>query len=149
KLAAFKSALTQTQTLAVAATLLSMEQERHQKEEPRYEPIFSAEELADAIAAWIGLLKERAADVTLMLADTELASNLFRWRDFNTIAEPREWASKTAENPEHVVALLRRFMSVGNRQTVGDFVSTMHESFRMQYFDDLLPVETVLASIAK
>ena len=40
-------------------------------------------------------------------------------------------------------------MSVGTTQAMGDYVATKMESFRAEYFNDMLPIEQVVDGISK
>ena len=89
-------------------------------------------------------LEIAARDISEMLSNDSLVSNLYDWRRFAGTNAPQAWAVGVITNDAATVPkMLERFMSVGSAHGMSDHVASRTEAFRKQYFDDLMPLGDV------
>lgn len=145
----FENALTESTPLGAAAFVLSLEGQALDEPDPRSPPIFTREDLVALTRLWILRVEVQAADVAAIIERPNLVSLLYRWKQFGDDEAPKAWATSCAKVPGNVVPLLRQFVNRGMSQSSNDLVATVTESFRVDNFRDLLPLEVVRASLAQ
>jgi predicted KAP-like P-loop ATPase len=89
----------------------------------------------------ICLTKIRAAANSGALAGhAQLASILYRWRDWSSIDEPRAWVETLTQSDEGVLALLVAFLQISTSQTIGDHAATSRWSIRLDSLEPLTDI---------
>lgn len=147
--AVFESALREDTPLGAAAFVLSLQQKALDEPDPRSPPIFTRDDLTALTALWVRRIETSSAEVATFLRTPNVVSRLYRWKQFGGDEAPQAWATACATVPENIVPLLRQFVNRGLSQSVNDLVATVTESFRVENFRDLVPVEVVRASLAQ
>lgn len=99
----------------------------------------------------IGVDKIRNAAADGRLLDRhDLASLLFRWRDWADGTEPRQWVGNvTAGSPSGSLAFLRGFLNKGTSQTIGDHVARIRYSMRYSELESFADIEALDTEITK
>jgi predicted KAP-like P-loop ATPase len=88
-------------------------------------------------------IKGAAAEGQL-LGRYDLAYLLFRWRDWDSEAEPRQWASSVSGgSPANALALLRAFLHKGTSQTIGDNVARTTYFMKYSELENFVNLEKV------
>ncbi len=149
-LATFRGAMEATGVVNVAAQVVSLERQAAEKPESNYQRIFEPGDLESAKASWVAQMKLAARDIAATLTNDNLVSNLYDWMHCANVDEPRAWTvSVITDYPKAIPKVLTRFLSVGSLQGFGDYVAKKTETFRRQYFDELLPVDSLVANIER
>lgn len=144
----FANAFKTSDAMAVSAFVLSLEDDALNKTDARRAANFTVEDLEALKQLWLKRMGEHAADIAKLLAEPDLISRLYRWKQFGGDAAPRAWATARGSATETVIPLLRGFINKGLSQSWGDLVATQTKSFHRQHFDDFVPVATVAAALA-
>lgn len=95
-------ALRQTEALSVAAILIHLSEsaDRMDGEGVAFDPALDIGTVEAMKGEWLRLIRIRAADGTL-IAESDLISLLFRWRDYaGSLDEPRGWVVETIRTDE-------------------------------------------------
>lgn len=97
-------------------------------------------------AEWLRLIRGRAADGHALIAEPDLISQLYRWKDYtDSTDEPREWVMKAIQTDQGFATMATRLMSRGTSHTYGDLVSTQHNSFNKETIDDFIGIDVAKA----
>jgi len=136
------AALDETGALSVGAILISLDMDSRGEEGAERKALFDDEGLQKLKSLWIAKIKALAGDPVAMLGHDDLASLLYRWRDFSgSMDEPVEWVANVAVNDQALGALIESFMSVGSTQAWGDRVGRLHETFSRESIEDFFGID--------
>lgn len=136
--AAFLDALRTSDSLAVPATLISLDMDRKEKGET---DLLFAADLEVAKKVWVAKLRaDLASGPEGMLGNRHLVNFLYRWRDFEGVDGPRAWVASIAMKPRLLGKLLVGFLSEGVSHTVGDHVTSKVISFHWSAIEPLIDV---------
>jgi hypothetical protein len=141
-------ALRQTKALSVAAILIHLNDPADQGkgEDDAFDPTLDLDIVEAMKAEWLRLMRSRAADGSALIADPDLLSHLYRWRDYaGSLDEPREWMVKAIRTDQGFASMSTRMMSRGTSHSVGDRVSTPHNSFNKETIDDFIGIDVAKA----
>ncbi len=85
-----------------------------------------------------------------LLPRHDLAFLLFRWLDWGSETEPREWVrSVTIGSPDGSLALLRGFLHKGTSQTVGDRVARVTYFMKYSELERIADIEQLSQEVEK
>ncbi|QOZ55458.1 P-loop NTPase fold protein [Bradyrhizobium sp. CCBAU 53338] len=126
----FLRALRTSDSLAVPATLISLDIDRREKGDT--DLLMTDVQLDAAKAAWVAKLRaalERAPET--MIQNPHFVSYLYRWRDFADLSGPREWVASAVTQPNLLPKFLKAFVQTGQAWTLGDYVSHPMVNFQL------------------
>ncbi|UNX74914.1 KAP family P-loop NTPase fold protein [Klebsiella aerogenes] len=141
-------ALRKTEALSVTSILihLSDPSDRNEGESGAFEPALDFITVVAMKAEWLRLIRIRAADGDTLIAEPDLISLLYRWKNYtDSMDEPREWVRKAIQTNQGFATMVTRLMSRGTSHTYGDRVSTQHNSFNKETIDDFIGIEVAKA----
>ena len=111
------------------------------------EVLFPSTEAAILYGICVEKIRSAAAEGRL-LSRHDLAYVLYRWRDWGSESDVRNWSrSVTATSPEGSLAFLRGFLHKGSSHTLGDHVSRTTYSMKyteLEHFVDVGAIEQEL-----
>lgn len=144
-------ALRQTGALSMGAILIHLNDpaDRKDSDGASFDPALNLNTVETMKAEWLVLVRERASESDRLIADPDLISLLYRWRDYSgTISEPKSWVDQAVQNDDGFVTLISRMMSRGTSQGWGDRVSTPHHTFDRSTIENFLGLEEAKARCA-
>lgn len=137
----FLDAMRKSASLAVPATLISIDMDHREKPSESGDARFDDETLALAKTLWVEKLVARSKLPDELLSDNNLVPFLYRWREFtgdtNTV---RKWLRHVSATDAALAQIICRFISVGSTHTLGDYVGRKTEHFNrdgIEVFFDL------------
>jgi hypothetical protein len=132
-------ALRQTKALSIAAILIHLSDPDDRKEGDAFDPVLELGTIGAMKAEWLLQIRNRAADGDALIAESDLVSLLYRWRDYSgSLDEPREWLVKAIQTDQGFASIASCMMSRGTVHSFGDRVSTPHFSFNRESIDDFI-----------
>ncbi|WP_334035657.1 P-loop NTPase fold protein [Burkholderia orbicola] len=137
-------ALRQTKALSIAAILIHLNDpaDRKEGENDAFDPALDTDTVEAMKAEWLRLMRSRAADVDALIAEPDLMSYLYRWRDYaGSLDEPREWMVEAVRTDEGFARMATRMMNRGTVHAWGDRVSAPHNTFNKQTIDDFVGID--------
>lgn len=141
-------ALRKTEALSVASILIHLSDptDRDEGESRAFEPALDLNTVVAMKAEWLRLIKIRAADSDALIAEPDLITQLYRWKDYtDSMDEPRQWVRKAIQTNQGFATMVTRLMSRGTSHTYGDRVSTQHNSFNKETIDDFIGIDVAKA----
>lgn len=137
-------ALRQTKALSIAAMLINLSDPSDQEagEVRDYEPPLNLDAVKAMKAEWLRLIRVRAADGDALMAEADLLSLLYRWRDYSgSLAEPRDWMARMVKTDEGFALMATRMMNRGTSHSWGDRVSTPLHMFNRETIEDFIGIK--------
>ncbi|WP_224043894.1 KAP family P-loop NTPase fold protein [Paraburkholderia unamae] len=141
-------ALRQTKALSVAAMLIHLDDPADQGKGERgaFDPALDLETVEAMKAEWLELMRSRAADRGMLMAEPDLLSLLYRWRDYaGSLDEPRAWMRGAIRTDEGFASMATRMISRGTSHSLGDRVSTPHNTFNRETIDNFIGIDVAKA----
>ncbi|MEM0674894.1 P-loop NTPase fold protein [Dickeya oryzae] len=141
-------ALRKTKALSVASILIHLNDptSRNEDEGGAFDPGLALNTVTAMKAEWLRLIRDRATDGDALIAEPDLISQLYRWKDYtDSMDEPREWMMKAIQTDQGFATMATRLMSRGTSHTYGDRVSTPHNSFNKETIDDFIGIDVAKA----
>jgi hypothetical protein len=142
------NAFRKTEALAVAATLIYLNDPADRKDDPdqAFEPVLDLETVEAMKVQWLQILRSRAADGTALIAEPDLLSLLYRWKTFTgSLDEPRRWVEKAIQTDEGFARMAALMMSRGSIHSFGDRVSVPHNTYNKETIDDFIGIDVAKA----
>lgn len=140
--------LRQTGALSMGAILIHLNDPADCKDGDRadFDPALDLATVDTMKAEWLKLVRTRAAEPGQLIADPDLISLLYRWRDYaGALDEPQAWVERAVQTDDGFVTLVSKMMSRGTSQGWGDRVSTPHYTFTRSTIEDFLGLEEAKA----
>ncbi|VCM58118.1 Predicted P-loop ATPase [Burkholderia pseudomallei] len=141
-------ALRKTKALSVASILIHLDDpsDRREGEGSTFDPTLNVDTVEAMKAEWLLVMRDRAADGDALIAEPDLISQLYRWRDYTgSLDEPRAWAAKAIRTDQGFASMATRMMSRGTTYSLGDRVSMPHNSFNKNTVDDFIGIDVAKA----
>lgn len=139
---AILTALTMTGSLSITATLIHLSDPTDAKEGGEFDPSLDVPTVEALKAEWLRLVRELAAEPDRLMAQTDLVSIIYRWRDYGGgMDEPRAWLDWAIETDERFVAIVEEMMSRGTSHSSGDRVSRPYLTFDRSTVEDFIGIE--------
>jgi hypothetical protein len=141
-------ALRQTRALSVAAILIHLNDpaDRKEGENGAFDPALDLDTVEAMKAEWLRLIRSRAADGDALIAEPDLMSLLYRWRDYaGSLDEPREWMVEAIRTGEGFASMATRMMSRGTSHSWGDRVATPRNRFNRATIADFIGIDVAKA----
>jgi hypothetical protein len=141
-------ALRRTEALSVAATLIHLSDPaaRTDGRDGAFDPALNLDTVEAMKAEWLRLMRNRAAEGDGLIAEPDLVSQLYRWRDYaGTLDEPGHWVAEAIRTDMGFASMATRLMSRVTSHTAGDHVSVSHNRFNRETIDDFIGVDVARA----
>jgi hypothetical protein len=142
------NALRQTGALSIAAILIHLSDPTDRKEGDggTFDPTLDLETVEAMKVEWLRLMRSRAAGGKALIAEPDLMSLLYRWRDYaGSVDEPREWMVEAIRTTEGFASMATRMMSRGTSHSLGDRVATPRNRFDRATIDDFIGIDVAKA----
>lgn len=140
--------LSQTKALSVAAILIYLNDPADQREGKvdAFDPIFDLETVEAMKAIWLQLIRDRAAEGHVLIAEPDLVSLLYRWKDYTgSFNEPRNWMLGAIRTDDGFARMATSMMSTGTSHSWGDRVSTIQNYFNRGAIEDFIGIDIAKA----
>jgi predicted KAP-like P-loop ATPase len=129
-------------TTGLYAPIVRTSRETRYPEKKREEGAFLVSEDAAKELQAICLQKiEAAASSGTLARHPELASILYRWRDWASVEKPRAWIQTLIQSDEGVLAFLTAFLQQSTSQTIGDHAVRTHWRIRLSSLEPFAEIE--------
>lgn len=141
-------ALRQTGALSMGAILIHLNDpaDLEDGDSANFDPALDLSTVGTMKAEWLRLIRERVTKPGELIADPDLISLLYRWRDYSgAMDEPKAWVEQAVQTDDGFVTLVSKMMSRGTSQGWGDRVSTPHHTFNRSTIEDFLGLEEAKA----
>ncbi|GLS20703.1 hypothetical protein GCM10007874_37200 [Labrys miyagiensis] len=137
-------ALARSEALSVGAVLIHLSDpaDREEGKEDRSEPTLDIQTVEAMKVEWLRQVRIRAGEPGRLIADSDLVSLLYRWRDYaGSMNEPQAWVEDAIRTDEAFVKVMTRLMSRGASQSLGDRVATPHYTFDRKIIEDFIGID--------
>lgn len=140
-------AFQKTGALSVAAILIQLNDPASQKDQNRadFDPALDLATVEAMKVEWLKQIRDRALQTSAMLAEPDLMSLLYRWRQYGSEDEPRKWIKEAIKTDEGFVTVVSTMMSRGKTSSWGDRVSTPYNTFQRETVEDFIGIEIAKA----
>lgn len=141
-------ALRKTKALSVASMLinLSVPTDRGEGGRDPVDPPLDVSTVEAMKALWLELMRERAANDDVLIDESDLISQLYRWRDYaGSLDEPREWVRKAIRADQGFANMVTRMIVKVTTHTVGDRISMTQTSFSKDTVDGFIGIDVAKA----
>ncbi|GBR55364.1 KAP family P-loop domain-containing protein [Neokomagataea thailandica NBRC 106555] len=140
-------ALRSTGALSVGAILINLNDPTSQEDNKRetFDPALELVTVDAMKTEWLRLIRERSADISRMITDPDLMSQLYNWRAYASEDEPRKWVAEATSTDEGFAAFSSRMMNRGIRSSAGDRVSTPYHSFQRETVESFIGIDKAKA----
>lgn len=145
-LAAFR----ETGALSVAAIIIHLNDPASQEDGSKIEPKLDEPTVAALKEEWLRQIREKAADPAKLLAEPDLGSLLYRWRDYSgSLDEPRSWVQNAIQRDEDFADLIVQLMTVGTSHSMGDRVSSRTYGINPKIIEDFIGTDEALRRVTR
>lgn len=97
-------------------------------------------------ALWVKIIRAHAVTDVALIAEDDLVSLLYRWRDYaKSIEEPRRWMAEAIKGDEDFAKIVSAMMSTGRSHSVRDRVSKVHKMFSREAVEDFIGLDEAQA----
>lgn len=137
-------ALRQTEALSVGSLIihLSDPDTRGQESGRAFEPALDLHTVEAMKIEWLRIMRNRALDTNALLAQPDLLTQLYTWRDYaGTFDEPRTWVTEVTSTDAGFANLVMRLMKTTSSHTWGDHVSISQSTFDRDTIDDFIGID--------
>lgn len=91
---------------------------------------------------WLQIMRDRAFDTDVLLAQPDLITQLYTWRDYaGTFDEPRAWVTAVTSTDAGFASLATRLMKTITSHTSGDHVSVSQHTFDRDTIDGFIEID--------
>lgn len=134
-------AFRQTKALSVAAILIHLNDATDQSSSDNFDPALDPNTVIAMKAEWLRLMRLRAADGDILIAEPDLLSLLYRWRDYSgSLNEARDWVVGAIRTDDGFAKISSRLMSRSSSYSSGDRVSTLNKNFDKATIEDFIGI---------
>lgn len=141
-------ALRQTKALSVAAILIHLNDPTDHREgkTDTFDPALDPETVEAMKTLWLQLIRERAVGGHALIAEPDLVTLLYRWKDYaGSFDEPRNWMLGAIRTDHSFASMATSMMSTGTSHSWGDRVSTVHNMFNREVIEDFIGIDEAKA----
>lgn len=134
-------ALRGTKALSVAAMLIHLSDPADNKpgKRDKFDPALDEETVEAMKSLWVQIIRAHAVTDVALIAEDDLVSLLYRWRDYaKSIEEPRRWMAEAIKGDEDFAKIVSAMMSTGKSHSVRDRVSKVHKMFSREAVEDFI-----------
>ncbi|WFU04545.1 P-loop NTPase fold protein (plasmid) [Rhizobium sp. CB3171] len=138
------NALRMTGALSVASVIIHLNDPADQEEGSRIDPKLDENTVRLMKEEWLRQIVEKSTDIAAFLDEPDLASLLYRWRDYTgSVDAPKSWVASAIETDEGFAQLVARLMSIGTVHSAGDLVSSRVEQFDIKMLESFISVDEI------
>lgn len=141
--AALLAAIQETVGIQIPTDVVSMER-REGAQKSAY--LITEERLPEFRQACAAKIAAAAADGRLA-THSDMASLLYRWRDWGNEADVREWVATLVTTPEGGIALVRAFTKDVTSQGMGDYVARVTKTASLKDIEVFSPIDMLTSSL--
>ncbi|WP_426054703.1 KAP family P-loop NTPase fold protein [Janthinobacterium sp. PSPC2-1] len=135
-------ALRQTKALSVAAILIHLNDPADQRQGDVFEPTLDHNTVIAMKVEWLRLMRLQAADGATLIAEQDLLSLLYRWKDYSgSLDEARDWVVGAIQTDEGFAKMSSRLMGKSTSHSMDDHVSTSNNIFNRTTIEDLIGID--------
>lgn len=137
-------AFRQTGALSVAALIIHLSDPttRDQGSGREFDPALDLVTVEAMKAEWLRIMRDRALDTDALLAQPDLVTQLYTWRDYaGTFDEPRAWVAAATNMDAGFACLATRLMKTIRSHAMGDHVSVSEHTFDRDTLDDFIGID--------
>lgn len=135
-------ALCKTKALSVAAILIHLSDPADQRQGEVFEPTLDHNTVIAMKVEWLRLMRLRAADANTLLAEQDLLSLLYRWKDYSgSLDEARNWVTGVIRTDEGFAKISSRLMGKSTVHTSSDHVSSSSNQFDRKTIEDFIGID--------
>ncbi len=141
-------ALEQSEALSVASMLIHLNDPADCDEGKRdnFDPALNVATVEAMKTEWLRQIRVRATEPSRLIAEPDLISLLYRWRDYSgSLDEPQTWVEDAIRTDESFAAMASRMMSRGTSYSFGDRVKTPHNTFNRETVENFIGIDTAKA----
>jgi predicted KAP-like P-loop ATPase len=142
--AALLAAIEATVGIQIPTDVVSMER-REGAQKSEY--LITEERLPEFHQACAAKIAAAAAEDRLA-AHSDMASLLYRWREWGNEADVREWVAALATTTEGAIALVRAFTRDVRSQGMGDFVARVTKTASLKDIEVFIPIDVLASALA-
>jgi predicted KAP-like P-loop ATPase len=99
-----------------------------------------AEDLQELREICVAKIREAATSGALK-SHPKMVYLLYRWGEWTSPEEPREWVGKLVESEEGLLALLTAFLQQSTSHGVGDYVARVYWYISLKSLEDFIPAD--------
>jgi predicted KAP-like P-loop ATPase len=130
--------------LPVSRTSLDDRQEKRQKDPSAF--LVTEDDLRELKNICVEKIRVAARDGTLM-SHPEMLFILYRWREWVSPEEPKQWVERLIESQDSLLAFLVAFLQRSRSWGLTDHVSRDHWYIRLKNVEDFIPADIVAGKI--
>nr|WP_314561237.1 P-loop NTPase fold protein [uncultured Pseudomonas sp.] len=139
-------AFRETKALSMAAILIHLSDPADHKDDADFKPTLDLPTVDAMKAIWLYLVRGRAADNDALLLEPDLASLLYRWKNYSgSVDEPRRWLQGATRTDKKFAIMTASLMSVGTSHVLGDRVGKVQHMFNRDTIETFLGLENAIA----
>lgn len=138
-------AFRETKALSVAAILIHLSDPADHKDDADFKPTLDLPTVDAMKAIWLHLIRSRAADNNALLLEPDLASLLYRWKNYSgSVDEPRRWLQGAISTDQAFMIMAASLMSVGTSHALGDRVGKVRYMFNRDTIETFVGLQTAI-----
>ncbi|MXS21493.1 KAP family P-loop NTPase fold protein [Pseudomonas oryzihabitans] len=138
-------AFRETKALSMAAILIHLSDPADHKDDADFKPTLDLPTVDAMKAIWLHLVRSRAADNNALLLEPDLASLLYRWKNYSgSVDEPRRWLQGAIGTDQAFMIMAASLMSVGTSHALGDRVGKVRHMFNRDTIETFVGLETAI-----
>lgn len=138
-------AFRETKALSVAAILVHLNDPADHKGKADFKPALDLPTVDAMKAIWLQLVRSRAADNNALLSESDLASLLYRWKNYSgSIEEPRRWLQGAIGTDQAFTIMVSNLMSSGTSHVLGDRVGTVQYMFSRDTIETFVGIDIAI-----
>ncbi|MEE1917385.1 MULTISPECIES: KAP family P-loop NTPase fold protein [Pseudomonas] len=139
-------AFRETRALSVAAMLVHLSDPTDHKDKADFKPTLDVPTVEAMKAIWLQLVRSRAADNNALLLEPDLASLLYRWKNYSgSVDEPRRWLQGAIGTDQEFTIMASNLMSFGTSHVLGDRVGKVQHMFSRDTIETFVGLDIAIA----
>ena len=139
-------AFRETKALSVAAILVHLSDPADHKDKADFKPTLDVPTVEAMKAIWLQLVRSRAADNNALLLEPDLASLLYRWKNYSgSVDEPRRWLQGAIGRDQEFAIMASGLMSIGTSHVLGDRVGKVQHMFSRDTIETFVGLDIAIA----
>ncbi|RON55739.1 NTPase [Pseudomonas frederiksbergensis] len=139
-------AFRETKALSVAAILVHLSDPADHKDKADFKPTLDVPTVEAMKAIWLQLVRSRAADNNALLLEPDLASLLYRWKNYSgSVDEPRRWLQGAIGTDQKFTIMASNLMSSGTSHVLGDRVGKVQYMFSRDTIETFVGLDIAIA----
>jgi len=137
-----KEAIKNTVGLYLPVMKISIEDSRQERQKDPEALIVAEDDLKDLEEICVEKIRN-AATSAMLQSNPKLAYILYRWCEWASPEEPREWVKHLIDSKEGLFSFLVAFLSQSKSHGMGDYVYRTHWRISLKSIEDFVPVDII------